>query len=544
MLHSSVNAFFRILQFFFYSCLLSNPVFSHVLTVETRVLEQRLLQPDSLKLKKTDLADLQRLYTTRSFQPIWMTGEPESPLLTAALDFIASAETEGLDSRDYRLEQLRQLQQQASQFLPAAIELELLTSHAVLMLARDLTRGKLQASLADPDWHIPQAAFDAVAFLQKALETAQLPQSLRDLSPQKHHYQLLKQALIRYQSLVHNHANWNPIPATKSIHPGEMDAIIPLIRQRMAQTYDIDGIAVYHLAPSSSPQYDDTLVSAIKAFQIQHGLIADGIIGKNTIRALNISLEWKIRQLRVNMERLRWLPADLGQRYVLVNTAGFRLTAVKQDAAPLSMRIIVGRDYRSTPSFNGALSHMVLNPYWTVPVSIATKDLLPKQQKNPDYFTSNGFKIYSGHNRTLESINPDTIDWHAIKKGFPYVLRQDPGTHNALGRIKFMFSNSFNIYLHDTPSKSLFQKDIRTFSSGCIRLEKPLELAAFLLNEQTLPDKFLADMDSGKTKTVHLPRQMPVYLVYSTAWVDEQGQIHFSPDIYRRDLRALQYAGW
>ncbi len=544
MLHALVNSFFRIFQFFFCSFFLSNPVFSHVFAVETLALEQQLLQPDSLKLKKTDLAELQRLYTTRRFQPIWMTAEPESALLTAAIDFIASAETEGLDSRDYRLVQLRQLQQQASQFLPAAIELELLTSHAVLMLARDLTRGRFQASLADPDWHIPQATFDTVAFLQKAIETDQLPQSLHDLSPQKHNYQLLKQALIRYQSLMHNHANWDSIPATKTVHPGEADAIIPLIRQRIAQTYDIDGNAVYHLAPSTSPQYDAALETAIKAFQNQHGLIADGVIGKNTIRALNIPLEWKIRQLRINMERLRWLPADLGKRYVLVNTAGFRLTAIKQDDLPLSMRIIVGRDYRSTPSFNGALSHMVLNPYWTVPVSIATKDLLPKQQKNPDYFTSNGFKIYSGHNRTLESISPDTIDWHAIKKGFPYVLRQDPGMHNALGRIKFMFSNPFNIYLHDTPSKSLFQKDIRTFSSGCIRLEKPLELAAFLLGEQTLSDKFLIDMDSGKTKTVHLPRQTPIYLVYSTAWVDEQSQIHFSPDIYRRDLRALQYAGW
>lgn len=544
MLHASVNSFFRILQFFFCSFFLSNPAFSQVSAVDTRVLEQQLLQPDLLKLKKTDLADLQRLYTTRRFQPIWMTAEPESALLAAAIDFIASSETEGLDSRDYRLEQLRQLQQQANQSLPAAIELELLTSHAVLMLARDLTRGKLQASLADPDWHIPQATFDAVAFLQQAIETNRLPQSLHDLSPQKHHYQLLKQTLIRYQSLMHNHANWNPIPAAKTLHPGEADAIIPLIRQRMAQTYDIDGNTLYHLAPSSSPQYDAELVIAIKAFQIQHGLIADGVIGKNTIRALNIPLEWKIRQLRINMERLRWLPADLGQRYVLVNTAGFRLTAVKQDEPPLSMRIIVGRDYRSTPSFNGALSHMVLNPYWTVPVSIATKDLLPKQKKNPDYFTSNGFKIYSGHNRTLEPINPDTIDWQAINKAFPYVLKQDPGTHNALGRIKFMFSNSFSIYLHDTPSKSLFQKDIRTFSSGCIRLEKPLELAAFLLGEQSLPDKFLADMDNGKTKTVHLPGQTPIYLVYSTTWVDEQGQIHFSPDIYRRDLRALQYAGW
>lgn len=544
MSHYPLTSFLPALRYLFCTVFLFIPSISYAVFIDAKELEQHLSKPASLALNKTEIADLQRFYATRNYQSVWIKAEIELSLLETALTFIASAENEGLNSQDYHLQQLRQLQQQAKHSLPAAIELELRTTHAVMRLAKDLSRGRLSATAADPDWHIPQPKFDAVTFLHEAIKTDRLQQSLHDLSPKKHGYQSLKQTLMRYQALINSHAEWTHIPSTPSIRPGATDTVIPLIRQRIAQAYAADGIAEYHVTSSKSQQYDDALVAAIKAYQIQHGLNPDGIIGKNTIRALNIPLAWKIRQLRINMERLRWLPGDLGKRYVLVNTAGFRLTAAEQGEHILSMRIIVGRDYRSTPSFNGALSHMVLNPYWNVPTSIARKDLLPKQQQDPDFFTAGGFKVYPSHSRDAAALDPHTIDWHAVKKGFPYVLRQNPGTHNALGRIKFMFANGFDIYLHDTPSKSLFQKDIRTFSSGCIRLEKPLELAAFLMGGQTVSDKFLADMDSGKTMAVHLPKQLPIYLVYITAWVDEQDQVHFSPDIYGRDSRALQYAGW
>ncbi len=544
MPHYLFTSFLPTLRLLFCTVFLFVPSISYAVFIEAKELDQQLLKPASLALNKTEMADLQRFYATRNYQSVWIKAEVELSLLEIALTFIASADTEGLDSQDYQLQQLQQLQPPAKQSLPAAIELELRTTHAVMRLAKDLSRGRLSATAADPDWHIPQPKFDAVTFLHEAIKTDRLQRSLNDLFPQKPNYQLLKQTLIRYQALINHHPDWIHIPNTSTIRPGDMHTVTPLIRQRIAQAHAVDGLAEYHIAAKESLHYDDELVTAVKAFQIQHGLNPDGAIGKNTVRAFNIPLTWKIRQLRINMERLRWLPSDLGKRYIMVNTAGFRLTAAEQGEHTLNMRIIVGLDYRSTPSFNGALSHMVLNPYWNVPASIARKDLLQKQQKNPAFFTTGGFKVYQNHNRDAEALDPDTIDWHTIKKGFPYVLRQDPGTHNALGKIKFMFSNAFDIYLHDTPSKSLFQKDIRTFSSGCIRLEKPLELAAFLLGGQAVSDKFLADMESNKTMAVHLPKQLPIYLVYITAWVDEQEKVHFSPDIYGRDLRALQYAGW
>lgn len=538
-----LKPFLWIVQFLGAIFFLLNSPLSLAWILESKDIKQHLSNASSLTIKKTGIEDLQRLYSARNFQPIWATEEPASPLLEMAFTFIASAETEGLDRRDHQLHQLRQLHRQSGQSQSIAAELELQTTHAVMTLARELSRGRLSATAADSDWHIPQPSFDAVAFLHEAIKSNHLQQSLHNLSPQKSDYQLLKHTLARYQQHIIDHANWIHIPATPSIHPNATHEIIPLIRERIAQAYAVDGIAEYQLISSTSQRYDEALVSAIKTFQIQHGLNADGIIGKNTIRALNIPLAWKIRQLRINMERLRWLPKDLGKRYVMVNTTGFRLTAVEQNKHIFNMRIIVGRDYRSTPSFNGALSHMILNPYWNVPASIATKDLLPKQQKDPSFFASGNFKIFSNHSRN-ETLDPSTINWHTIKKGFPYVLRQDPGAHNALGRIKFMLPNSFDIYLHDTPSKSLFQKDIRTFSSGCIRLEKPLELAAFALGEESVSEDFLETIESGKTKTIHLRKPLPIYLVYSTAWVDEHEKVHFSPDIYGRDLRALQYAGW
>ena len=544
MSHYPFTSFLPTLRLLFCTVFLFVPSISYAVFIDAKELEQHLSKPALLALSKTEMADLQRFYATRNYQSVWITAEVDLSLHETALTFIASADNEGLDSQDYHLQQLRQLQQQAKQSLPAAIELELRTTRAVMRLAKDLSRGRLSATAADPDWHIRQPTFDAVTFLHEAIKTRRLQQSLDDLFPQKTSYQLLKQTLILYQTLIDHHPDWIHIPNTSTIRPGDMRTIIPLIRQRIAQAYAVDGMAEYHIASKESLHYDDELVTAVKTFQVQHGLNADGAIGKNTVRAFNIPLTWKIRQLRINMERLRWLPRDLGKRYIMVNTAGFRLIAAEQGEHALNMRIIVGRDYRSTPSFNGALSHMVLNPYWNVPASIARKDLLPKQQKDPAFFTTGSFKVYPNHSRDAEALDPDTIDWHAIKRGFPYVLRQDPGTNNALGKIKFMFSNAFDIYLHDTPSKPLFQKDIRAFSSGCIRLEKPLELAAFLLGGQAVSDKFLADMESNKTMAVHLPKQLPIYLVYITAWVDEQEKVHFSPDIYGRDLRALQYAGW
>ena len=503
-------------------------------TIEVTVLQKQLAD--------LEIPELQRFYAARDFQPVWVTEEMLQ--FEAALTFIATADAEGLDSRDYQLQQLQRLHRQAEKTENTDVELELRTTQAILALTHDLARGRLTASAADPDWHIPQAPFDAVAFLLSAVTADSLTHSLNSLAPKKPSYQLLKRTLARYREFANSQTTWIQLPDATFVRPGTTHDVIPLIRIRIAQAYALDGISEYHVSLNKSHHYDQKLVMAIKAFQAQHGLNTDGIIGKNTLKALNTTLAWKIRQLRMSMERLRWLPRNLGERYLLVNLAGFWLAAAEHGEHVLNMRIIVGRDYRETPSFSSHISHMILNPYWNIPASIARKDLLPKQQKNPDYFTTVNIKVYQGYNYDETALDPATIDWNEIKKGFPYILRQDPGDNNALGTIKFMFPNSFDIYLHDTPAKALFKKDIRAFSSGCIRLESPLEIAAFALNEQAISVEFSEVLAGGETTTMNLSQLLPIYLFYMTTWVDSLNKVHFSPDTYGRDNRALRHAGW
>ncbi|HNP25624.1 MAG TPA: L,D-transpeptidase family protein, partial [Nitrosomonas sp.] len=427
-------------------------------------------------------------------------------------------------------------------------ELEFRATLALLQYAHDLYRGRFIASEIDPDWHIPQPDFDTVSFLLKTAESKNLLQSLESLAPNIPSYQLLKTALAKYRELAARQVSWQQIPNVSVLRPGDSHPVIPFVRARITQAYETHGKIEYLLVASEESEnsnlYDINLAHAIKAFQLQHGLNADGIIGQNTLNALNKTPLEKIQQLRINMERLRWLPRDLGDRYLIVNIPGFQLIAVENNQYILEMRIIVGRNYRSTPSFHSRITHMIVNPFWNIPASIARKDLLPKQQKDPDYFNSQNIKVYPDYSYSTAPIDPDTIDWQGIRSGFPYALRQDPGMQNALGSIKFMLPNRFSIYLHDTPSKALFNREIRTFSSGCIRLEKPLLLAEFALHEQTSAERINEQISTGRTIQINLPEPLPTYIVYLTAWVDNQNTIHYSPDTYGRDQRALKFAHW
>lgn len=493
-----------------------------------------------------DLVALQKFYATRNYRAAWTDSNEQLARLKIALSFIATAEKEGLDSRDYHLDQLGKLF--ANHAPSTRLELEFQTTLSMMQFTNDLYRGRFNAAELDPDWHIPQPSFDAVEFLLSALDTDDLQHSLMRLTPSLPSYHLLKQALAKFRDLAARNVSWQHIPNTPLLRPGESHSVIPLIRARINQAYVTHAKTEYNLPAieenTNSMLYDPELVSAIKTFQLQHGLIADGIIGDNTLKALNKTPAEKIRQLRINMERMRWLPRELGNRYLLVNIAGFQLAAVEHDQYILDMRIIVGRHYRSTPSFSSRITHLIINPYWNVPASIARKDLLPKQQKNPDYFTTQNIKVFTSYAYNSDPLNPDNIDWQTIKNGFPYILRQEPGIHNALGAIKFMMPNPFSIYLHDTPYKNLFNKDIRTFSSGCIRLEKPLQLAEFALQKQISPEALKAQIDTGETKQINLPEPLPTYIVYLTAWIDSEHTIHYSPDTYQRDRRAFDFVHW
>jgi len=487
--------------------------------------------------------NLQRFYAQRDYQPVWVLSDHASDLLNTALALIEQADEEGLSSDDYRSAFL-QAQHATASYDEVSLPLELDITRALLALARDWYRGRLDAALADPDWHIPQSKFDAVAFLHKAIASGELQQIFTDLLPSIPQYRLLKQSLREFRLLADITSQMHIPESALSIHPYSRHASIPLIRQRILEAHHVFEKPEYDIVADDNDLYDGQLETAIRTFQRQYGLNADGIIGKNTRQALNMTPDEHVRRLRISLERLRWLPKELGKRYILVNIAGFDLAAIENDERIFDMRIVVGRGYRSTPSFSSKISHLVLNPYWNVPRSIARKDLLPKQKNNPDYFVSQGIRVFSDYQYESE-IDSYSIDWHSINSSsLPYVFRQEPGRRNALGTIKFMFPNPFSIYLHDTPSKYLFKRDVRTFSSGCIRLERPLQLAEFVLGGAFEQADLAEKIASGKTRTVNLAERVPVYLLYLTTWSDEQDEVHFSSDVYGRDERALAYAHW
>ena len=300
-------------------------------------------------------------------------------------------------------------------------------------------------------------------------------------------------------------------------------------------------------APGADPSfYDDDLVAAVKHMQYRHGLATDGVIGRETMAAFNVPVEKRIEQMVLNLERRRWLADDLGQRYIFVNLADFALKLVDEPKTLLDMRVVVGKEYHETPIFSADMTYIEINPYWNVPPSIAGKELLPHIKRNVNYLADKNFTVLSGWGSGADEVDPATVDWRRLSaRNFPYKLRQDPGDNNALGRIKFMFPNKFNVYMHDTPAKALFLKAHRSFSHGCIRLQHPLELAEFVLNgmDGWTRERIEQTIASGKRTIISLPQPLPVHIAYLTTWVNKDRSVHFRNDVYGRDAalaRALR----
>lgn len=280
--------------------------------------------------------------------------------------------------------------------------------------------------------------------------------------------------------------------------------------------------------------FDQLLKYAVERFQVRHGLEMDGLVGAGTRAALNVPVSTRIEQIKLNMERWRWLPGELGERYIMVNTANFELLAFDKNKPVLGMSVITGKPERPTPVIQGMLHTLVLNPYWTLPRTIAIEDVLPKQQRNPEYLTSKGIHVFANG----EELDPRQIDWSkADEDYFPYILRQEPGPDNALGRFKFLFSNNFDIYLHDTPSYWKFDQAMRAFSSGCIRVQEPFKLVSYLLRSQSewSEQAIKAATRSGENRRIPIPDALPVYLVYFTAWGRSDGTTSFYRDVYDLD---------
>ncbi len=498
-------------------------------------LRQRLDHPSSTRL--AGRLALRAFYEKRDFKPLWVSASglsgstrSDSALSTIGENWLESLQAvanEGLEPADYRFSRIEQLQQANN--TDARADLELALSDAYLKYCEQLSTGRLKPYNADSEWHIRGPIFDAASVLDGLSERARLKPIFAGLRPRSEQYLQLKEVLSRYRK-IEAEGGWPQMPKSAEIKAGMRDQVAIVLRNRLRISNDFRG------EMQADPYYfDSALDAALRRFQRRHGLRADGILNKKTRDALNIGVDQRIVQVKIALERWRWLPADLGERFVWVSPVAAAVSMMKHGNEVLAMRAIVGRPYRATPSFAAELNQVVINPTWTVPRSIATADLLPVQQRDAGFLQRKNIRVFSSGKNARE-VDPDDVDWASLNSNnFPYKLRQDAGPGNSLGKIKFAFPNPYDIFLHDTPGKFLFNLPNRTFSSGCVRIEKPVALAAALATTEWSIDEIQQEIDSGKTRAVNLLTPTPIYIVYLTTRVNADGDVYFHEDVYGRD---------
>jgi murein L,D-transpeptidase YcbB/YkuD len=479
-------------------------------------------------------------YQRRGFAPAWSGDDGPLPQADSLMATIRESEREGLNQYDYHMDTIESLLSDRREKYTAKTpidpekeaDLDLLLTDAFLLYGSHLLAGRVNPETLHTDWVAYNPGTDLAALLESALAGDNVATTLLGLLPPHPGYAGLQNALMHYRNLA-SRGGWPVIPPGENLRKGHRSDRVGLLRNRLAITGDLD----MSIAEESSP-FDEALETAVRRFQRRHGLADDGVVGRDTLAALNVPVEERVRQIELNMERWRWIPHDMGDRHILVNIPDYKMSVVENTEFRMDMRIIVGKDYTATPVFSGSIKYLEVNPYWNIPQSIAVEEILPKIRNDVDYLAKQKIKVFESWRENAPEIDPGTVDWNEVdERGFSFKLRQDPGPLNPLGRVKFIFPNKFAVYLHDTPARGLFQNPTRGFSHGCIRVEKPLNLAATLLRDDIRhsPEKILETIESGVRETIPLREPMPVYILYWTAWVDDGGTIQFRKDIYGRD---------
>ena len=468
-------------------------------------------------------------YSHRGFQPAWTNAHTASELRRALKD----SEADGLDPRDYNLPVLESLAATIDTNPGAVAAYEILHTDALLRIADHLMFGKVDAATFDAHWNYTRSpiGIDVPQRIERAVASDDLYGAIERLKPTHRMYRTLKQELARYRQAATGTARI-PVAQGKSIEPDTHDERVLALRTDLAISGDLDPFQV-----TESDLYDATLQAAVQRFQERMGLVADGKIGARTITELNVPFEERINQLRVNLDRARVLLHDLPSEFVVVNIAAYSVYLVRGEDVAWHARAQVGKTFRQTPMFRSDINYLVFNPTWTVPPGIIKNDILPDARRDPASITRRGLRVL---NSGGAEVDPASVDWSKYRSGnIPYTLRQDAGPKNALGRVKIMFPNSYSVYLHDTPSQSKFDEVDRAFSSGCVRVERPIELAELLLADpvQWNAASIRKTIDAGSTVNVTLPVKMPVLLAYWTAWVDPQGRVNFRRDVYGQDAQ-------
>ena len=475
-----------------------------------------------------DLSVTQAFYRDNAYAVAW-TNPLALNELSAAID---EAEREGMNPADYH-------QQQVDGLLHGTLSLDaasrdLLLTDSLVRLTYHYAFGKVDPKEHVASWNfdrkLPQT--DPVQWSRKVVSQGGILAGLQQLKPSDPLYQRLVTALAQYRAIAAA-GGWPSVDPGPTLHPGDSGPRVIQLRHRLL----VDG-ALADDSAADPAYFDATLKAATQQFQRRHHLDDDGVVGKQTLAALNVPVEQRIGQIRVNLERARMLQ-DIPDTAVVVDIAGYEVSLFRDGKRLLRSRAQVGTPYRSTPTFRDRITYIEFNPTWTVPPTILAKDTLPAIKRDPGYLQTKNMQVLTRDGR---EVDPATVNWQLYpQQGFPYILRQRPGPKNALGRLKVMFPNEHMVYLHDTPSRELFRRSERTFSSGCIRVEEIMELAELLLDDPAWDQAAIASViDQQKTRRVSLRESVPIYLVYWTVQVQEDGTVDFKSDPYQRDPAMLQ----
>lgn len=471
-------------------------------------------------LKDEDANLFRNFYNTRNYQYAWFSNDGPAEQVYSFLNlqnnYIAYSGDSSL--ADPALEQVFDTLENGGRIIPfndsSRLNAELTLTNQFFRYAAKAYVGNRLLNTNDLKWFIPRKKTDLSATLDSLI--SHKGENLKNYEPVNPYYQHLKEALINYYEIEKNHG-WDPIITDrKKFQKGDTAAAIISIKKRLSLSHDF-------IQPDSSDLFTDSLVTAVKKFQHRYGLKEDGVIAGATLQEMNQPITKRIRQMLINMERMRWVPEKINTDYLLVNIPEFRLHVFEQGKLNFNMNVVVGSGQNNTVIFSGDLKYVVFSPYWNVPEGILKKEILPGMNRDKNYLAKHNMEI-NGYTGSLPNI------------------REKPGANNSLGKVKFLFPNNYSIYMHDTPAKSLFGENKRAFSHGCIRLGEPKKLAEFLLrNDSTWTSgKIDAAMNSGKEKYVTLKQTVPVFIGYFTAWVDSNGELNFRDDVYGHDAKLAK----
>ncbi|MFV3127304.1 L,D-transpeptidase family protein [Niveispirillum sp. KHB5.9] len=506
----------------------------------TTALQQRLtggIDTPENDRDSQDLLTLGRFYEKRHYAPAWIEQGQPSDRARLLLMALQKAASQGLNPSDYGVARIATLLERGDS--PDALaELEVMLSHGALDYGRDLATGRLAPMAIDSELYVEKREIDVLTLLSRLAMLPDPGVELAELPPRRAEYQRLKGALQQYRELAAA-GGWKPVPlAELSLKPeGGKDERLPALRARLHVTGELPADAPI---PEDPTLFDEATVAALKKFQARHGLEPDGVLGKQTLLALNITAEQRVAQIAMNMERWRWMPVDMGPSYILVNLAAFHLSIFEQGTVVHEARVVVGTTSTRTPVFSRKMSYLEVNPYWHVPAKIVRDEIFPKAKRDPSYLAQHNYELLSDWTEAAVPVDPKSLDWAHMTR-LPYRVRQAPGDKNSLGRIKMMFPNQFDVYLHDTPSKNLFNRANRSFSHGCIRVEHPFDVAEVILRLSGTTDWPRAKLDealnSGQRTVVRLKQPIPIHISYVTSFVADDGSVNFRSDIYGRDRK-------